>query len=79
MFYSKNIEILLQAGIGGDLRVYLEKMATAEHVQYYVKDNPFGQPAITDSHPYWKFYLRIIENLDKPLVSAWYQILSGIL
>ncbi|KAF3324059.1 FCP1 homology domain-containing protein [Carex littledalei] len=57
-------------GIGGDLRVYLEKMATAEHVQYYVKDNPFGQPAITDSHPYWKFYLRIIENLDKPLVSA---------
>ncbi|XP_078179408.1 ATP-dependent RNA helicase dbp2-like isoform X2 [Carex rostrata] len=45
-------------GVGGALRMYLELVATAEDVQCFVKDNPFGQPAITESHPDWKYYFR---------------------
>ncbi|GLT25184.1 hypothetical protein SLA2020_003290 [Shorea laevis] len=47
-------------GPGGDIRVYLEGIAAAENVQNYVKQNPFGQPAITESDPSWHFYLKVI-------------------
>ncbi|XP_048329591.2 uncharacterized protein LOC107418927 [Ziziphus jujuba] len=48
-------------GPGGDLRVYLEKLAMAENVQKYVEQNPFGQKAITKSNPRWNFYCKILE------------------
>ncbi|OVA15087.1 NLI interacting factor [Macleaya cordata] len=47
-------------GPGGDLRVYLEGLVSAENVQEYVKQHPFGQRAITNKNPSWGFYLRII-------------------
>ncbi|KAJ6311300.1 hypothetical protein OIU77_013133 [Salix suchowensis] len=44
-------------GPEGDLRVYLEGLADAEDVPSYVKDHPFGKPAITPLHPDWGFLL----------------------
>ncbi|KAL6880319.1 hypothetical protein ACP4OV_011884 [Aristida adscensionis] len=46
----------------GDLRLYLKKLATADDVQRYVKEHPFGQPAITKSDPDWSFYVRIVDG-----------------
>ena len=48
-------------GPEGDLRKYLEKLAMAENVQKYVEQNPFGQRAITESDPNWKYYSDIIK------------------
>ncbi|KAJ0980166.1 hypothetical protein J5N97_008421 [Dioscorea zingiberensis] len=53
-------------GPGGDLRVYLEGLAMTDDVQNYVREHPFGQSAITDKHPDWKFYLQIIEKIMEP-------------
>uniref|UniRef100_A0A2N9IN16 FCP1 homology domain-containing protein n=1 Tax=Fagus sylvatica TaxID=28930 RepID=A0A2N9IN16_FAGSY len=50
-------------GAGGDLRVYLEGLAMAENVQEYVKQNPFGQRAITQTSENWEFYQRVINSL----------------
>ncbi|KAG2548216.1 hypothetical protein PVAP13_9KG152085 [Panicum virgatum] len=47
-------------GPGGDLRVYLQKLADADDVQTYVRNNPFGQPFITDSDPHWDFYSQLV-------------------
>lgn len=44
--------------------MYLELVARAEDVQCFVKDNPFGQPAITESHPDWKYYFRPCKPWD---------------
>ncbi|KAF6171137.1 hypothetical protein GIB67_012211 [Kingdonia uniflora] len=49
-------------GPGGDLRNYLEGLAMAEDVQKYVEHYPFGQHAITSTHPCWNFYLKVIEG-----------------
>ncbi|VAI22072.1 unnamed protein product [Triticum turgidum subsp. durum] len=46
-------------GPGGDLRMYLEKLAFADDVECYVRNNPFGQPFITQSDPHWDFYAEI--------------------
>uniref|UniRef100_A0A0D3FP87 Mitochondrial import inner membrane translocase subunit TIM50 n=1 Tax=Oryza barthii TaxID=65489 RepID=A0A0D3FP87_9ORYZ len=46
-------------GPGGDLRVYLENLTVAEDVECYVRNNPFGQPFITQSDPHWSFYAQI--------------------
>jgi len=43
----------------GELCKYLKGLAEAEDVQSYVKDNAFGVPAITSSHPDWDFYSRV--------------------
>ncbi|XVF49941.1 hypothetical protein PTKIN_Ptkin04bG0056700 [Pterospermum kingtungense] len=48
-------------GPDGDIRKYLEGLAAAENVQKYVEQNPFGQPAITESNPHWDFYSQIID------------------
>jgi len=37
----------------------LKGVAEAEDVPSYVKDNAFGVPAITTSHPDWAFYSRV--------------------
>ncbi|KAJ6717438.1 HALOACID DEHALOGENASE-LIKE HYDROLASE (HAD) SUPERFAMILY PROTEIN [Salix purpurea] len=52
-------------GPEGDLRVYLEGLADAEDVPSYVKDHPFGKPAITPLHPDWGFYSKIVRRLSK--------------
>ena len=49
-------------GPEGDIRKYLEGLAAAENVQKYVEQNPFGQPAITETNPHWDFYRQIIDN-----------------
>ncbi|MBA0714714.1 hypothetical protein Golax_013673, partial [Gossypium laxum] len=43
-------------GVGGELRVYLERLALAENVQKFVELNPFGQIAITERSHDWGFY-----------------------
>uniref|UniRef100_A0A0D9VZ59 Mitochondrial import inner membrane translocase subunit TIM50 n=1 Tax=Leersia perrieri TaxID=77586 RepID=A0A0D9VZ59_9ORYZ len=46
-------------GPDGDLRVYLENLSVAEDVECYVRNNPFGQPFITQNDPNWSFYAQI--------------------
>ncbi|KAF5182515.1 Haloacid dehalogenase-like hydrolase (HAD) superfamily protein, partial [Thalictrum thalictroides] len=47
-------------GPGGDLRMYLERLATAENIQNYIQQNPFGQRAVTSKNPSWVYYLKVI-------------------
>jgi hypothetical protein len=47
----------------GELCKYLKGLAEAEDVQSYVKENAFGVPAITSSHPDWGFYSRVRSRL----------------
>ncbi|XP_062193672.1 uncharacterized protein LOC133897116 isoform X2 [Phragmites australis] len=54
-------------GPGGDLRIYLERLAAADDVQVFVRDNPFGQPSIKESDPNWNFYVQIIDKVEKSL------------
>uniref|UniRef100_A0A0A9EI52 Mitochondrial import inner membrane translocase subunit TIM50 n=1 Tax=Arundo donax TaxID=35708 RepID=A0A0A9EI52_ARUDO len=49
-------------GPGGDLRLYLENLSTADDVQCYVKEHPFGQPPITQSDRHWQFYVQILDG-----------------
>ncbi|CAN6281331.1 unnamed protein product [Urochloa humidicola] len=54
-------------GPGGDLRVYLQNLAAADDVECFVRNNPFGQPFITESDPHWNFYAQIVNNGTAPL------------
>ncbi|CAN6195253.1 unnamed protein product [Urochloa humidicola] len=56
-------------GPGGDLRIYLERIASADDVQNYVRDNPFGQNSITESDPNWNFYVQIVDKVEKQIVN----------
>lgn len=47
---------------GGKLRVYLEGLAMADNVQKYVKQNPFGQRAITKSSATWTYYSKVVSK-----------------
>lgn len=47
-------------GRGGDLRVYLEKLAATDSVQKFIQENPFGQRPITKSNLSWGFYSKIV-------------------
>ncbi|KAG6758659.1 hypothetical protein POTOM_039018 [Populus tomentosa] len=49
-------------GPNGELRRYLDGLARAADVPAYVKEHPFGQSAITSTHPDWDFYSNIIDN-----------------
>ncbi|KAK7244984.1 hypothetical protein RIF29_39813 [Crotalaria pallida] len=49
----------------GELCLYLEGLANANDVQSYVNENPFGQPAITSSHPDWDNYSSVEESLRR--------------
>ncbi|XWS30144.1 hypothetical protein CRYUN_Cryun24cG0092700 [Craigia yunnanensis] len=49
-------------GAGGDLRVYLERLASAENVQNFIVQNPFGQIAITERSHDWGFYSQVINS-----------------
>lgn len=46
-------------GPGGDLRVYLERLAEAENVQKFIQDNPFGQRPLSKTSSSWQFYAKI--------------------
>ncbi|KAK4360710.1 hypothetical protein RND71_019662 [Anisodus tanguticus] len=50
-------------GPGGDLRIYLEELLKAEHVQKYVEQHPFGQPAIDQTSSDWNFYYDVLCSL----------------
>lgn len=52
-------------GPEGKLRDFLHGLAEAKDVQTYVKDNPFGEPEITPSHPEWNYYSKIIHSIEK--------------
>ncbi|RDY05062.1 hypothetical protein CR513_11138, partial [Mucuna pruriens] len=49
----------------GELCSYLKGVAEARDVQSYVKDHPYGQPAVTSAHSDWKFYSRVKESILK--------------
>lgn len=57
--------MLLQwnSGNGGDLRLHLEKLVEAENVQDFIKNNPFGQEAITVASESWEYYREAIRML----------------
>lgn len=55
-------------GPDGDLRIYLERIASADNVQNFVRDNPFGQNSITESDPNWNFYVQIVNKVEKQVV-----------
>ncbi|KAF9612538.1 hypothetical protein IFM89_000460 [Coptis chinensis] len=55
-FRNKNDNSL---GHGGDIRMYLEGLATSENVQKYIQLHPFGQPAIIERHPCWQHYSQV--------------------
>ena len=48
----------------GELRLYLDGLASAYDVPSYVKAHPFGQPAITPMHSDWHYYSKIIVNFQ---------------
>ncbi|KAM5559614.1 hypothetical protein ABKV19_020998 [Rosa sericea] len=48
-----------------ELGKFLDGLAVAKDVQLYVKDNPFGQPAISPDHPDWNFYSTVLRTLRK--------------
>lgn len=50
-------------GPGGRLRTYLEKLATAENIQEFVDQHPFGQRPITERSASWEFYLRVLDTV----------------
>lgn len=47
------------------LRNYLDEVATTGDVPTYVKEHPFGIPAITPSHSDWNHYSKIINKFKK--------------
>ncbi|KAK9290082.1 hypothetical protein L1049_008246 [Liquidambar formosana] len=52
-------------GPKGDLGLYLDGLADADDVPSYVEKHPFGQPAITSSHPDWDYYYNIIRKFQR--------------
>ncbi|KAL1809646.1 hypothetical protein ACET3Z_026636 [Daucus carota] len=47
-------------GPGGDLRVYVEKLATTGNMRKYVEKHPFGQSHIDETNSYWDFYSKVL-------------------
>jgi len=45
--------------------MYLERVAAADNVQNFVRDNSFGQNSITESDPNWNFYVQIVDKVEK--------------
>ncbi|PQP98153.1 uncharacterized protein Pyn_04067 [Prunus yedoensis var. nudiflora] len=52
-------------GPKGELRLYLDGLADADDVPSYVKEHPFGQPAVTTAHSDWGYYSKIISRFQK--------------
>ncbi|KAH1195326.1 hypothetical protein AAZX31_19G175600 [Glycine max] len=49
----------------GLMCTYLKGVMESPDVQSYVKDHPFGIPAISSTHPDWNFYSPVKECVDK--------------
>ncbi|KAH7512095.1 hypothetical protein FEM48_Zijuj12G0054100 [Ziziphus jujuba var. spinosa] len=49
----------------GELCSYLDRLSVADDVQAYVKENNFGQPAITPQHPDWEFYSNVLRRFGR--------------
>ncbi|XP_048236319.1 uncharacterized protein LOC125371384 [Ricinus communis] len=49
----------------GGLWIYLDGLAKADDVHTYVKNHPFGQPAITAMRPDWDYYSKIVHRQSK--------------
>lgn len=47
--------------------MYLQNLAAADDVECFVRNNPFGQPFITESDPHWNFYAQIVDRERAPL------------
>ncbi|KAL9669842.1 hypothetical protein QQ045_007392 [Rhodiola kirilowii] len=47
-------------GPGGDLRVYLERLAMADNVPEFVRNNPYGQRPIRETNLSWKYYKKML-------------------
>ncbi|KEH21695.1 uncharacterized FCP1 homology domain-containing protein C1271.03c [Medicago truncatula] len=47
----------------GDLRQYLDGLATAENMKTYVEQHPFGQEHITETSESWDFYFNVFISL----------------
>lgn len=47
-------------GPGGDLRLYMEKLATTKNMSKYVKKHPFGQSHIDETSSCWDFYSKVL-------------------
>ncbi|CAK8570012.1 unnamed protein product [Lathyrus sativus] len=50
--------------VGGDLRRYLEGLASTENMMKYVEEHPFGQERITETDESWDFYLNVINSVS---------------
>ncbi|CAM8902582.1 unnamed protein product [Rhodiola kirilowii] len=50
-------------GPGGELRVYLERLAMADNIRDYVRNNPFGQRPIRETNLSWKYYKKVLRAL----------------
>ncbi|CAN0863604.1 hypothetical protein LINGRAHAP2_LOCUS8739 [Linum grandiflorum] len=54
-----------ELGAGGKLRKYLDELAEADDVQTFVKEHPIGKPAISSTHPDWRFYSKIVDKVQE--------------
>ncbi|KVH99917.1 HAD-like domain-containing protein [Cynara cardunculus var. scolymus] len=52
-------------GPDGALRAFLDGLVEAEDVPTYVRNHPFGEPAITPSHSDWDYYNTVIRSMGK--------------
>ncbi|CAI8605928.1 unnamed protein product [Vicia faba] len=49
---------------GGDLRRYLDGLASAENMLKYVEEHLFGQERISETDESWDFYLNVINSVS---------------
>ena len=55
---------ICESGPDGELRVFLNGLAEATDVPTYVKDHRIGEPPITNSHPDWAYYSKVIRSVN---------------
>ncbi|KAI8018973.1 hypothetical protein LOK49_LG04G03403 [Camellia lanceoleosa] len=62
--YSYNFKDRSDNSLGpeGDLRVYLQDLATAEDFRKHIEEHPFGQLAIDETSSSWAYYRKIISS-----------------
>ncbi|KAF5958703.1 hypothetical protein HYC85_005928 [Camellia sinensis] len=62
--YSYNFKDRSDNSLGpeGDLRVYLQDLATAGDFRKYIEEHPFGQVAIDETSLSWAYYHKIISS-----------------
>lgn len=62
--YSYNFKDRSDNSLGpeGDIRVYLQDLATAEDFRKYIEEHPFGQVAIDETSSSWAYYRKIISS-----------------